>query len=79
MLRQVNLVQCDNLSWFGYPDDPIPSVRATLLPGITQARLADLATCLHCSCSGPHSSRPAWQLPIYPAYCDVFCCVLPCR
>lgn len=32
-------MQADNLSWFGYPEDPVPSVRATLLPGITQASL----------------------------------------
>ena len=33
---QINLVQCQNLSWFGYPDDTVPSVRSTLLPGITK-------------------------------------------
>jgi hypothetical protein len=42
----VNLVQADNLSWFGYPEDPVPSVRATLLPGITQASPL-------MSCAGP--------------------------
>ena len=36
MRAQINLVQCENLSWFGYPDDTVPSVRATLLPGITK-------------------------------------------
>ena len=40
---QVNLVQCDNLSWFGYPEDPVPSVRATLLPGSTKVSLPPLA------------------------------------
>jgi hypothetical protein len=29
----------DNLSWFGFPEDTVPSARATLLPGIIQARL----------------------------------------
>lgn len=38
MCSQINLVQCNNLSWFGYPDDTVPSVRATLLPGITKVR-----------------------------------------
>ena len=33
-------MQCNNLSWFGYPEDPTPSVRATLLPGITQVLLS---------------------------------------
>lgn len=33
---QIDLVQGENLSWFGYPDDTQPSVRATLIPGFTQ-------------------------------------------
>jgi len=33
---QINVVQCQNLSWFGYPDDTVPSVRASLLPGFTK-------------------------------------------
>ena len=35
---QVNLVQCENLGWFGYPNDTVPSVRASLLPGIIKVR-----------------------------------------
>ena len=50
MLAQVNLVQADNLSWFGYPEDPVPSVRATLLPGITQASLLPMAFCAFSQC-----------------------------
>ena len=47
VFAQVNLVQADNLSWFGYPEDPIPSVRATLLPGITKASSLPTWTSTH--------------------------------
>ena len=36
VLVQVSLVQADNFSWFGYPDDTEPSAR-NLLPGLAKA------------------------------------------
>jgi hypothetical protein len=36
-VAQVSLVQADNFSWFGYPDDTEPSAR-NLLPGLAKAR-----------------------------------------
>ena len=38
-VAQVRLVQMDNLSWFGYPNDVTPSVR-NLAPGLEQVRFA---------------------------------------
>ena len=38
---QVDLVQAGNLSWFGYPDDTIPSAR-NFLPGLTKVTLTSL-------------------------------------
>lgn len=35
-LLQADLVQCHNLSWFGYPDDTSPSAR-DFLPGLAHA------------------------------------------
>lgn len=38
LLLQVTMVQGDNLSWLGYPEDTVPSTRATLLPGVIQVQ-----------------------------------------
>ena len=68
---QVDLVQAGNLSWFGYPDDTIPSAR-TFLPGLNKViptavphgRPALSSTCLHALGSIAHTPK---QHPSHPS------------
>jgi hypothetical protein len=58
VVLQVSLIQADNFSWFGYPDDTVPSAR-NLVPGLAKVRTmtcattaeTDVQSCVHCPCS----------------------------
>ena len=58
LCMQVDLVQASNLSWFGYPDDTLPSAR-NFLPGLSK---------VISPCHAPlflNSSTMAWaQMPV---------------
>ena len=56
---QVDLVQASNLSWFGYPEDTLPSAR-DFLPGLQQVKG---------SSDGPHvcsTTQHVLQLMLLP-------------
>lgn len=44
VLLQVDLVQASNLSWFGFPEDTVPSARS-FLPGLNEVHIFQYVVC----------------------------------